>query len=389
MIRTLIASTGEIDDIESAVQQITSQLDLENQLLRHSVGIISCHYEFIHSGAMAAICQALPFDVAGAVTMNHATNRNLDTFLLTIMVLTSDDISFSTALTEPLHGQLPQRLETAYQALTSGREDAPALLLVYAPFMSENSGDDYVNILTEVSGGVPCFGTMAIDDSDTNTFDDCLSIYNGEHYSDRICLISMHGSLRPRFFLATISPDKIFAKPALITKSTGHILQEVNGRPVMEYFSNLGLTTASEKQYAMASLPFMLNYEDGTPPVSKVFIALTEENYALCAGAMPEGASLYIGMFDKEDVLFTSGQAVDKALEDLQDASAMLIYSCISRSMSLGGGSLEELALIQEKVGARIPLLMAYSGGEMCPTQLSNDKAINRFHNNTFIGCIF
>ena len=389
MIKTILASTGEIDDIELAVSEIMGQLDVGNQLLSHSVGIVSCHYEFISSGALAAICEALPFETAGAVTMNQATNCAMGTFVLSVMVLTSDDVVFTTTLSEPLNAEMPERLGAAYQALVAQQQDAPALLLIYAPFMAQNSGDDYVNLFTEFSGGVPCFGTMAIDDSDSFTFENCMSIYHGAPYSDRICLVGIHGDIKPRFFLATISPDKVFAKPALITKSEGHILQEVNGRPVVEYFSNLGLTTATETQYATASLPFMINYEDGTPPVSKVFISLTPENYALCAGAMPEGVSLYIGVFDKDDVLLTSGEAIDTVLADLEGASAMLIYSCISRSMSLGSDTMAELELIQGKVGQSIPLLMAYSGGEMCPTQISNDKAINRFHNNTFIGCVF
>jgi hypothetical protein len=33
--------------------------------------------------------------------------------------------------------------------------------------------------------------------------------------------------------------------------------------------------------------------------------------------------------------------------------------------------------------------MMAYSGGETCPTQVSDDKAINRFHNNAFVACVF
>ena len=389
MIKTLIATTSEIDDIELAVEEIRRQLDWENQGRKNSLGIISCHYEFINSGALPAICEALPFETAGAVTMNQTTNEEMGTFLFTVMVLTSDEVTFSTTLSEPLSEQMPERLTAAYQALAAQEPDAPALLLAYAPFMAQNSGDDYVNLLTQLSGGVPCFGTMAIDDSDSFTFENCQSIYKGMPYSDRICLVGIHGDIKPRFFLATISPDKVFAKPALITKSEGHILQEVNGRPVVEYFSNLGLTTATETQYATASLPFMINYEDGTPPVSKVFISLTPENHALCAGAMPEGASLYIGVFDKDDVLLTSGEAIDTVLADLEGASAMLIYSCISRSMSLGSDNMAELELIQEKVGDAIPLLMAYSGGEMCPTQISNDKAVNRFHNNTFIGCVF
>jgi hypothetical protein len=243
-----------------------------------------------------------------------------------------------------------------------------------------------VNVLTNISGGVPCFGTLAVDD--TADFANCFMICNGEHYNDRMVMLLIYGDVKPKFFIATISSDKILDKSALITKSAGHVLMEVNDRPVVEYFEDLGLTKASETAYAMTSLPFMLDYGDGTPRVSKVFITLTPEKYAICAGAMPEGATMYIGVFDKQDVLFTSEEAILKALGSAGDATCFLIYSCISRSMSLGADQLMELDLIKEKMSGKLPFMMAYSGGEICPTQISEAKATNRFHNNAFIVCV-
>jgi hypothetical protein len=212
-------------------------------------------------------------------------------------------------------------------------------------------------------------------------------IYRGEHYRDRMALILAYGPVNPRFYLATISKDRILNKAALITASEGHILKEVNGRPVVEYFESLGLTKASETSYAMTSLPFMLDYGDGTPPVSKVFIGLNENKYAICAGVMPEGSTLYIGVFDKGDVLFTTGETADEALSG-KTPQGMLIYSCISRSMSLGSDLLAELNLVSQKAG-ETPFMMAYSGGELCPTRINKGTAVNRFHNNTFIVCTF
>jgi hypothetical protein len=234
---------------------------------------------------------------------------------------------------------------------------------------------------------VPCFGTLAVDD--TADFRNCFLLFNGQNCRDRMGLVLVYGDVSPKFFIATLSQGKILDKAALVTKSAGHILMEVNDAPVAEFFEDLGLTKASETAYAMTSLPFMLDYGDGTPPVSKVFIGLTPEKHAVCAGAMPEGATLHLGVFDKEDVLYTTGEAADKALADVKDASGLLIYSCISRNMSMGSDLLAELDLIRDKVAGKLPFMMAYSGGEICPTQVSDSKAINRFHNNAFVACVF
>ncbi|MDL2219527.1 FIST C-terminal domain-containing protein [Ruminococcaceae bacterium OttesenSCG-928-O06] len=387
MIKTLVAYTGEIDDAQAAVEEVRAQLALPGSLQKNAVGIIACHYEFVLSGVAKAVCQALPFDVVGTITSAQAVQQESGTLLLTLMVLTSDDVRFVTKLSSSLLEAPGEKIAAAYREVAAAEAEKPALILPYAPFMVQNSGDEYVNVLTEASGGVPCFGTLAVDD--TADFSNCFLLYNGQDYRDRLGMILLYGDLQPKFFIATISQGKILDKAALVTKSAGHILMEVNGRPVVEYFEDLGLTKASETSYAMTSLPFMLDYGDGTPPVSKVFIGLTPEKYAICAGAMPEGATLYIGVFDKEDVLTTTGEAADKALADIQDAGGLLIYSCISRNMSMGSDLLAELDLIRDKAGEKLPFMMAYSGGEICPTQVSGTQAINRFHNNAFVACVF
>ncbi|MDR2355635.1 MAG: FIST C-terminal domain-containing protein [Clostridiales Family XIII bacterium] len=387
MIQSILAYTTEIDDVERAVEEVKSRLQSGKTLKKNTVGIIACHYEFALSGVVKALCEALPFPVIGAITSAQAVSEAADALLLTLMVLTSDDAEFTVARTESLHDESGERIARAYAEAAAQKAERPALILTYAPFMVENSGDAYVNVLTEASGGAPCFGTLAVDD--TADFSNCFMIHNGVHYNDRMVMLLVYGDVKPKFFIATISPGKILDKSALITKSAGHVLMEVNDRPVVEYFEDLGLTKASETAYAMTSLPFMLDYGDGTPQVSKVFIGLSPERYAICAGAMPEGATLYIGVFDKEDVLLTTREAVEKALAEAKGASGLLIYSCISRSMSLGAESLLELNLVKDRIASDLPFMMAYSGGEICPTRISDVKAINRFHNNAFVACVF
>jgi hypothetical protein len=385
MIRGLTVFTENIDDPAAAVAEVQAQLEKGPALLKNSVGIIACHYEFVLSGTAKAVCESLPFDVAGTISSLQAAGETRGTLLLTILILTSDDVSFKTLITSSLKDEPGKRIEESYKAASGGEK--PSLIFAYAPFMLENSGDGYVEVLTRVSGGVPCFGTLAVDD--TSDFRECYMVYNGEHYRDKMSLILFYGDVNPRFYLAAISENKLLDRAALITSSEGHILKEVNGRPVVEYFEDLGLTKASETSYAMTSLPFMLDYGDGTPMVSKVFIGLNEEKNAICAGIMPEGSTLYMGVFDKEDVLFTSGKIIAQALSEIENPSVLLGYSCISRNMSMGSDLFAEVDLIQKEIAGKVPALLAYSGGEICPTQINAAAAINRFHNNTFILCVF
>ena len=386
MIKTLTAYTHEVDDLEEAIASVLDQLDIEHNLLANAVGIVACHYEFFYSGAAKAICEALPFDVVGATTISQALPGISDEMMFSIMVLTSDTDTFTTCLTDKTTGDPEGAICTAYQHVANQLKTKPSLALMYAPLVRGDSGDGYVSAFTEVSGGVACFGTLAIDDTDELAH--CYMLFNGEHYNDRIGLVLIHTDATPHFFIATISESKIMKKTALITKSVGNLLMEVNGNPVDQYFSDLGLAGARAGQYDMAALPFLLDYGDGTPKVSKVFVAHTPEKYAVCAGLIPEGATMYVGVFDKEDVLYTTGKAIDEALEVIEGASCILGFCCVARSISLGVDNMAEMELIRDKVGDKLPFMAISSGGEICPTQISNARAINRFHNNAFIICV-
>jgi hypothetical protein len=104
---------------------------------------------------------------------------------------------------------------------------------------------------------------------------------------------------------------------------------------------------------------------------------------------MPEGSTMYMGVFDKDDVLLTTGNIIRRAMAENPAPSVLLGYSCISRSMSLGSDLYAETDLVRKEIGGRTPSLIAYSGGEICPTPINRDTAINRFHNNAFVICVF
>ena len=386
MIKNYVAYTSEIDDESIAIEQIKAQLDLDKNLMKHSVAIISCHYEFVKSGIVKAVCNALPFDVAGAISSYQSTSDAADSLLMTIMLLTGDDSHFATAVTSSLKQEPGKAIAKSYADAASKREDKPALILTFAPFMMENSGDKYINALTEVSGGIPCFGTLAVDD--TADLFNCFMLFNGEAYFDSMVMVLVYADISPKFYIANILSENILEKSALVTKSSGHVIMELNGKPVDEYFEDLGLRESSETPYAMSNLPFMLDYNDGTKKVSKIFITLTPERYALCAGEVPEGSILHIASTSRGDVAITTAQILDDILDDADKDSCLLIYSCIARYISLAGDETGEISIVRDKVAGKFPFMMAYSGGEFCPTQSLYNKAVNRFHNNSFIACL-
>ncbi|MCL2350454.1 MAG: FIST C-terminal domain-containing protein, partial [Defluviitaleaceae bacterium] len=345
MTKTFVITTAEIDNEERAVQEMMTQVN-KHKLLKNSTGVISCHYEFVLSGVAKAVCEALPFEVSGIVAAPLSDGMRVDSLLLSIMVITSNDAEFVHIVSESLFGDKKAAVAQEYEKATKGRNEKPKLILTFAPFIPTNLGDEYTTILSELSGGAPCFGSLAIDDNPD--FSQCFTISNGEHLKDKMVLTLIYGNINPKFYIANVSSDKISDRAALITKSQGHIVQEVNGRSMDEYFDSLGLLEIIDTQYAMIMMPFLLDYKDGTPMVSKIFINVTPERHSLFASEMPEGSELYIAQCDRNDIFKTTGETIDGILKDLEYAAGALMYSCIGRMLSLDSEQYSEMELVSE-----------------------------------------
>ena len=386
MTKTLVASTVELDDSNIAIEEIKSQLNLEANLLCNSIGIISCHQEFVLNNIAQDIIAALPFEVVGTVASVQSIGaKEAEPFRLTIMVLTSDDVTYKTVLTPSILQNPKQVIADSYQQATTAEK--PALIMLLSSFIMQNSAAEYVNVLTDVSGGVPCFGTLAVDD--TIDFQYSYLIAGGAYYNDRMCLILAYGNLKPKFYVANISPSKAIGTSATVTKSNGHLIMEIDGKSVESFMQSVGIGANITSGYDMAQLPFLIDYNDGSQPVSRLLIAMTPEGYALCASDVPEGSTIQFAQSDADDVLFTSGQTVDQIAADIQGANGLLAYTCIARCVTLGSRHYDEIKLLNDKIAMYIPFMMTSSGGEVCPINGADGKTVNRVHNNAFIACLF
>jgi hypothetical protein len=152
MLTMLTAYTAEIDDIAIAVDEVLEQLDLKNSLQKHSVGILSCYSEFLETGVVKAICDSLPFDVIGCTTMASGTNRQNEIMILSLCVLTSDDVSFATSQSASLSVEhYATFMGDAYRKAADTLPDKPALVIPIFPALSFITGESLVETLDTIS----------------------------------------------------------------------------------------------------------------------------------------------------------------------------------------------------------------------------------------------
>jgi hypothetical protein len=391
MIKTITIHTQEIDDPEAAVKELCGLLEKQGPLLTHSIGLVSCFADYISAGTVEGLAKKLPFEIVGATTLAGASKDADGEVLLFLTVLTSDAVEFVTGLTDPISVEDAAPIRAAWEQAAGGRAEKPALMLGFAPLLTNTSGDFLVDTFSTVSGNVPVFGGFAMDHNDD--YHEAKVIYNGLSYPDRCAFVLWYGSIQPTFLIGSISEKRAFRDKGVVTASTGNQLEEVNGISVSDYLSGLGLQKGADGSIiGVNAHPFILDYNDGARPVIRVMFAITAEGHAVCGGKIPVGASLQVGVIDAVEVLSSTGETIQNALalgRANGKTNGMLIFSCVGRYFAQGFHAEAEMQKVRETIRDTLPFHLCYSGTELCPVYERDGNIRNRSHNDSIVICIY
>jgi hypothetical protein len=379
MIKMLTAYCTEIDDVDEAVADILSQIDT-TKLLANSVGLLSCHYEFIDSGVVASLQEHLPFDILGFTTMASAARGQYSVYSLTFTVLTSDDVSFSTAVSRPLsESDYKHPIRDAYGDALGKMKTKTSFIISYMPFVPTLSSADMLGCFDRITNGVPIWGTVAC--NYTGAYDKCQIIYRGKAEQHSLAMLLLSGNIKPDFFIASLPVRSVRTYKALITESEGCLLKKVNGIDVRAYLTASGFSEGSK----VGTIPLMVDYGDGNA-VALAIYRFNEDGSAIMGGQVPEGASVSIGLIDREGILETTQKTLEQILAK-PPSGGILMYPCEGRYQLMAGD--DEIKLVIEKIGDKLPYSLGYSGGELCPVVDREGKYHNRLHNYSLIVCSF
>jgi hypothetical protein len=392
MIRSIGLHTYEIDDADVAVAQLHAQLETF-ALMDHTVGVIMCDPEYLDSGVYEAVCAALPFPVAGTTTMTQAVNGETGLLMLTVYVMTGDDVFFSVGCT----GALPRGGDayiSSREAYETARRFLPAcqdtkLIFAFPPMIDTIAGDTYIEAFGRLCPDVPVFGTIAV--SDSIAFDNCFTLCEGKSFRDSMAFILVAGNVSPRFFISTVDNKNKMPYSGEITLSSRNVIKEINGESAYNYFKGIGLARDGQLDEGLRFVPVLIDFkgrEDyDAVPVVRAIVRLDENGNAVCRGHMYQN-SIFTIINPTADDIFKSSVAIAKQLLSLANRQATLIFSCFVRRMTFGVEPQTEVEMIAQRLNGGAPFMMAYAGGELCPTSLRASGAVNRFHNFSIIACV-
>lgn len=385
MIELRVAHTLEMDDAEAALSELMEQIGPIDPSGGQALGLATFHPDFIETGVAQAVCAQLPFDVIGCSTIAGRTSACGEMLMLSLTVFTGEDVAFTTAWTSDAVSSPQAAVRALWAQATAGRTERPRLAIPLLPLSGDTSPEALLRLLDDVAGGTPMFGTVACDY--TADFSVCSTLFGGEASHTGLALGLLWGDVQPAFALATISPEQVAQYPAIITRSDGSLLYEVNGMPLPQYLQSVGIGGENDFDGTTA-VPFLVDRHDGLRPVARTIYAIAPQGYAVCGGDMPVGAGISVGSISTGDILKTTDDALAGALGTGKRAG-MLMFSCGTRYMVPAPDVGAEMDLVHTRIGGGMPYRIDYGGGEICPVPDGLGGVVNRYHNYTFTACIF
>jgi len=391
MIKSYSIVIEEVDDLELALEELSAQLS-GIQLLKNSVGIVAVNKDIIASGIYSAIAKAIPFPLAGSTSFSQAVNGKIGTYLISIMVLTSDDCEFSCGLSDvvPEADDVTEVTQKCYNDLQKNLSGEVKLALLYPPFMYKHYPKQYIKAISQINEHIPIFGTLPNGEV-IDVIADAKVIYGKHSYDNKIAMILVSGNISPSFYICSATKESIvLPNVGVITAAEGNCLQEINNMNTVNFFEKMkfGLCNANEKN--LLSNTFLMDEKDENgeiiSSVTKALVGIENGNYLFGCG-LQIGSNVSIVAFTGDVVMATAKDLVKRIKEDHPTGGTVLIYSCIGRLVALASEPMKEFKFLSENLES-FSYVASCSGGEICPTSVTKAKAINNEHNETLVACV-
>ena len=400
-MKSTTAISYELDNIAAAAKELTTQIKDKLTLGKHTVAILHGQPDMEISELSAAVSRELGCQVIGGTTAAGAslTNEGYHELAVVLHVLSDDDCLFAAAISNSMAANPEKEIEDTYQKAYKNLKEQnaaaePKMVICITSIMESINSDSILAKVSDLCGNLPVFGFNAGDD-----FEFCKQqVYlDGEAGGDRLAILLLSGNVRPMFQTAHLAGKQALEK-RLVTKAYDNVICEIEGKPAYDYIKGFPFIDSETK--TLFNYQFFVEmssdaFNDGIP-VSRALNSYNKETGEItCFANVPENS--YIGLLycDGNDVAHTSEMGIKEFMDKLKkesgdyEYSTVLIATCSLRNMFLADMKETEGNLVKELFPSSLTVSGMYAFGEIAPTSIQDNKAVNRFHNATFTLCAF
>lgn len=328
-----------------------------------------------------AVCNLLNkqgIQIFGATSSGEFISHEIEENSIVVMLLDMDPAYFNVFF---LEAGDQSEYEIAKQIGEEGlRTFENAVFIITSGWSNEMDGEEIIKGIEDGFGGGPTiYGGMAGDD---------LSLIGpkaftfGKSSIKGLTALIIDGNKVDVSGVATCGWKPIGITKT-VTKSERNIVYTIDDKPALDLVMKyLGLNLDEQVNNTVFNLgayyPLQLERENAPAVMRTAQMGNAEDRSLICAGNVPQGSKVRFSLppdFDVIDTVVEECTEVKK--EQLQEADAVIMFSCISRYLSFGVLTSEEIERVSEVWQA--PLIGFFSYGEYGKSK----RGKHEFHNNT------
>jgi len=328
-----------------------------------------------------AVCDILDkkgIAIFGATTSGEFISKEIEEGSIVIMLLDMNPAHFNILFLETGDGTT---LENAKQLGAEGKKLFSNPAFIIASGWLHINGEQILEGIEEGFGtDVTVFGAMAGDDlalKEPLVFTNHKSSINGI-----VAIIIDEDKIDVRG-IATCG-WKAVGTTKTVTKSDANIVYTIDDKPaldmVMKYLGvDIDLDSGKDVvTHIGAYYPLQLERENLAPVMRTAMFANKQDRSLICAGTVPQGSKVRFSLPPDFDVIDTVvAECTELKTENQQEADAVIMFSCISRLLSFGIMTSEEIDRVQQVWNA--PFIGFFSYGEFGKSKTGKHE----YHNNT------
>jgi len=265
------------------------------------------------------------------------------------------------------------RIGEAKDGLQVGERLAQALDhegLVHVLVLSDGlriNGSELVKGLTgSLPSGVSVTGGLS---GDGERFERTLVLWDGPAEPGIVAVLGLYGN-RLRVGYGSMGGWDPFGPERLITRSSGNVLYELDGKSALELYRKYLGDYANGLPATGLLFPLSLRTWQNDPPVVRTILSINEAGQSLTfAGDVPEGAYARLMKANFDRLIDGSVGAAKTSYEAIGSSSPDLaiLISCVGRKLVLKQRVEEEVEGARDVMGSHTVMTGFYSYGEISP----------------------
>ena len=295
--------------------------------------------------------------VATAIAFRHTTVQSAMVHMA--------DVSDSAEAGNTLAAQLPKHNLAHVIVISDGQQ--------------VNGSELVRGLAADLPEGVHVTGGLA---GDGGRFEKTLILAGDQPVSGAIVAVGLYGqAVQVRH--GSLGGWDPFGPVRTITRSTGNILYEIDGKPALDLYKSYLGEHASGLPATGLLFPLLIRRKQDVDPLVRTILNVDEEAGSLIfAGDVPVGADAQLMKTNYDSLVKGASDAAKACLDNPQDTAPgfALLISCVGRKLVLKQRIEEEVEAVQSVFGSGTVLTGFYSHGEICPS--ATDSSL-QLHNQT------